>query len=60
MKTKEEIIEILKGEFYSVYCYNCEHNEDEDDPRCDDCHRKYMQWSISNRCAEQIADDILE
>ena len=57
MKSKEEIIEILMGQFDSVYCETCEHKNSN---RCDECHRKAMNWGISEKCAEQIADKILK
>ena len=56
MKSKEEIIEILMNNFGSVYCDTCEHD---DSSRCDECHRKAMNWGISEVCAEQIANEIL-
>ena len=56
MEMKEEIIKILMENFDSVYCDTCEY---EDSSRCDECHRKSMNWGISENCAEQIADKIL-
>lgn len=57
MKSKEQIIKLLKDVFESVYCNTCEY---EDSSRCDECHRKAMNWGISDKCAEQIADIILD
>ena len=57
MKNREEIIEILKNNFSSVYCDTCESNLNSD--YCDYCHRKSMNWEISTEFAEAIADTIL-
>ena len=58
MKQMTEFIEISIG---SVYCYNCKGNEiGYDDDRCDDCHRKYMNWSISENVKNGIAEKALE
>jgi len=53
MKTKEQIKEILMSNFDSVYCNTCG-NED-----CDECHRKAMNWGISEKFAEKVANSIL-
>ena len=59
MKSKEEIIEILKREFGYIYCYNCKYEqEDSESDSCEWCHRKYMNWSISDSAAEEIAEEI--
>lgn len=55
---KKKIIDILMDELSSVYCFNCGNNLDED--LCGDCHRKYMNWLLSESAAEEIADKILE
>ena len=55
---KEKIIDILRDELSSVYCFNCENDLDED--LCGDCHRKYMNWKLSKSSAEEITDKILE
>jgi len=57
MKLKEEIVEILMGYFDSVYCDTCKYN---DSSRCDECHRKAMNWGISASFAETVASEILE
>jgi hypothetical protein len=58
MKTKEEIIKILLSKFSYVYCHSCSNYND--DSRCDECHRKYMNWSISEETAEEVAELILK
>lgn len=60
---KEKIIKILmeklKGEDRkTIYCSTCSGNGD-GEVRCEWCHRKDMQWGISRKYAEQIADEIL-
>lgn len=57
MRTKEEIKELLLNEFDSVYCYGCK--GENDDSHCDDCHRKYMNWSMSEEYAEKLANKIV-
>lgn len=57
MMSKEKIIQILKENFDSVYCNSCKNDYDED--ICDYCHRKAMEWSISDEYAERIADKII-
>lgn len=54
---KEKIIEILKLYFSSVYCDTC--NGELEADKCDYCHRKNMNWAISDGCAEEIASKIL-
>ena len=56
--TKDQIIELLKNEFNSVYCNNCI-GEDIDFDGCYYCHRKSMHWSISPAWAEALADKIV-
>ena len=57
MKTKEEIVNILLGDLCYVYCDNCAHKMTSS--RCDECHRKYMNWELSESAAEEIADKIM-
>ena len=45
-------------ELSSIYCYNCKNDLDED--LCGDCHRKYMNWRLSESAAEEIADKIMK
>lgn len=56
MLSKEQIKDLLVYEFDSVYCYNC--GADAESGICDDCHRKYMNWRLSESCAEEIAEKI--
>ena len=58
MLNKQEIISILMDEVGAVYCTNCRF--DMDDDHCEFCHRKYMNWQLSDEVAERIADKILD
>lgn len=53
----DEAVEIIGKELSSVYCDNCRYrngtSEDEFD-RCEDCHRKYMQWAIDKDFLRKI------
>ena len=55
---KKKITKLLMDELSSIYCYNCKNDLNED--LCGDCHRKYMNWLLSEPAAEEIADKILE
>lgn len=57
MKTKGEIVETLMGYLDSVYCDSCDAKDN--GHKCDECHRKAMNWGISEDYAKIIADDIL-
>lgn len=57
MKAKEEIINIIKESLSYIYCHNCNGNIED---KCEECHRKYMNWGISDECAEEIAKQITE
>lgn len=54
---KTAIVDILLSYLSYVYCHNCEN--DLDDDKCGDCHRKYMNWRLSHGCAEEIANEIV-
>lgn len=54
---KDKIKEILINNFAYVYCNNCKFDDCED--RCDNCHRKYIGWEISESYANEVADKIL-
>ena len=51
---KEKIAQILVDELDYAYCDNCGTVD------CDECHRKYQQWSLSFDTALDLADKILE
>ena len=58
MKAREEIIEILQNEFYCVGCSNCNH-KGTGSYECDGCARYDSNWTISEKLAREIADEIL-
>ena len=48
----QEIAELLYNEIGYMYCDNCRFSseiieEDSDEWKCDECHRKYNGWGIS-------------
>ena len=65
---KNQIKQILLDEFHSVYCDTCAFeylSEKESEEKygyygCDNCHRKYMNWSLHNNYADDLADYIVE
>lgn len=61
MLDKDNIVKLLVEELNSVYCYNCRGNDEADmrEELCEDCYRKYMNWSISRITAERIANKIV-
>lgn len=56
----ERIAKIIEEELCSVYCPTCAHYNDFDSEGCEFCHRKYMNWQISNDAATEIAKKIME
>lgn len=59
-KFKKDFVSFLKNNFSSVYCDTCESNERNDYEACECCHRKMMNWSISDYTAECAADKAVE
>ena len=53
MMKEREIVDYLLEYFNSVYCYNCA-GQDRDE-LCEECHRKYMNWELSEEAAVKIA-----
>lgn len=58
MNKKETIAVLLKEELSYVYCFNCEHQDNED--MCEECHRKNMNWALSMDTALGLADKVLK
>lgn len=56
MTKREKIINYLVNKLNYAYCDNC----GTDDRYCDDCHRKYQNWSLSEATAADIVDEIIE
>ena len=59
MNKKDKIVKILLQELRDVYCYNCVF-DNMDSYECEECHRKYMNWSLSPETAAYIANKIIE
>lgn len=55
---EDKIAKILHEELCYAYCNTCAKGLDED--LCGDCHRKYMNWSLSKDAAQEIARKICE
>jgi hypothetical protein len=57
----KQISKIIYEELSYIYCDNCRHvyayKNEEIDP-CEECHRKYMQWEISESFCNAIAERI--
>lgn len=58
----EEVVNKVKELIFDrldyVYCHNCRFCDD--DTRCEDCHRRSMNWKISEDTAESLAKEIYE
>lgn len=54
MSKRDELADYLRNELYSIYCNNCRHKGKEEP--CDWCHRKYMQWQVSDEVIEKACD----
>ena len=50
----EKAGKIMTGALSYAYCDNCGTDED----YCDECHRKYQNWCLSEATAEGIAEEI--
>lgn len=55
---KNEIKNILQNSFTGVYCDTCKY--DDCDDICENCHRKYMNWALSENTANDIASQIMQ
>lgn len=56
--TKDMIIHILTDTLSYAYCDNCQNSSD-DYRACDECHRKYQNWALSDATAAYLADKII-
>jgi len=52
----ENVAEIIHEELQYIYCHNCSSQKTE--KRCDECHRKAMNWQLSIEAAKLIAEKI--
>lgn len=53
---KNAVSYLLFDELCNIYCYNCENQETEDG--CEYCHRKDMNWRLSRKTADSLAERI--
>ncbi len=53
---KSKIVSFLVKELNYVYCDSCANSSNEE--YCEDCHRKSMQWSLSESTAHRITNQI--
>lgn len=53
---KNRFIDFICNELSSIYCDTCKYCDDD----CDYCHRKAMEWGISDDEAEVIANKAIE
>ena len=51
-----KVKKILFDKLDYIHCGNCRFNDD--DTRCEECHRKNMNWEISEDTAENLAEKI--
>lgn len=58
MTNKEKIAKIIYGYVSGIYCNNCRNNGNEE--VCQWCVRSAMEWEISKKFSEEIADAIVE
>lgn len=56
MTIKAQIKNILLKNFQYINCDNCKY---QDTDNCDECHRKYINWSLSPEVAEDITEEII-
>lgn len=61
----QKISDLLYKEIGYMYCDNCRFNseireEDSDEWKCDDCHRKCNGWGISRAESNRIARKIVK
>lgn len=56
MDNKYKIMDILLEDFKYIYCDSCRF---QDSDNCEECHRKYFNWSLSSKTAANIADKII-
>jgi len=53
----QKVMDVLLKNFDYVYCDNCKYY---DTNSCDECHRKYMNWALSDDAARKLAEEIIE
>lgn len=56
---KDKIAQFIYDYLDWAYCDNCRYNF-EDSDKCDCCHRKSINWELSEETAEVLADKIMD
>lgn len=56
--TKEEISKLIYYELNNAYCSNCRYQKENDLSICEECHRKYIGWAVSEEKCDLIAEKI--
>ena len=60
MNKLEQIADFIENSLDSVYCDSCNAREKEEhEYKCDECHRKSMNWGISRAKAESITVGVI-
>ena len=54
--SRQAAIDTVYDAFSYAYCDNCENEMNED--LCEDCHRKYQNWSASKKTIEKVINDL--
>lgn len=59
---ENKIAKILTDELCYCYCDNCEFGDWDkyQDIGCDNCHRKYQNWRLSEETAKRLAEQIIK
>ena len=53
---KQDAIDAIYKAFSYAYCDNCENGMNED--LCQDCYRKYQNWSASKKTVEKVINNL--
>lgn len=56
---RQAAIDAVYDAFSYAYCDNCEKEmNEENEDSCEDCHRKYQNWSASKKTIERIFNNL--
>lgn len=56
MSIKSDLRILLCNELSDIYCHNCKNSCTQ---KCDTCHRKNMNWELSETAAAELVEKIL-
>lgn len=54
--SRQAAVDAIYDAFSYAYCDNCEKEMNED--LCEDCHRKYQNWSASKKTIERVFNNL--